>query len=93
MGIREWLESLDAPATDAAFATFDTRVDHPRVPGSAAKKAAKRLRGMHLRQAADPQSFWVHGLEGPLVDGELDRARDWGRSLVKVVGPDSQPVG
>jgi hypothetical protein len=75
------------------FATFDTRVSHPRVPGSAAKKAAKRLRRVHLRQAADPETFWVHGLEGPLDDGELDRARDWGRSLVGTVGPHGQLVG
>lgn len=92
-GIREWLESLEPGASETVFATFDTRVSHPRVPGSAAKKAAKRLRRVHLRQAADPETFWVHGLEGPLDEGELDRARDWGSSLVEVFGPQGQPVG
>lgn len=92
-GIREWLESLEPGESEAVFATFDTRVSHPRVPGSAAKKAAKRLRRVHLRQAADPETFWVHGLEGPLDEGELERAREWGRSLVEVVGPQTQPVG
>lgn len=83
MGVREWLAGLDG-STLPAYATFDTRVNHPRVPGSAAKKAARRLRRMGATQAADPESFWVEGTEGPLVDGELDRARGWGRALAHV---------
>jgi len=83
MGVREWLAGLDGTSLPAC-ATFDTRVNHPRVPGSAAKKAARRLRRMGATQAADPESFWVEGTEGPLVDGELDRARGWGRALAHV---------
>jgi hypothetical protein len=30
---------------------------------------------------ADPQSFLVEDSEGPLVDGELERAREWGAAL------------
>jgi flavodoxin len=93
MGVREWLESLDPAQTEAGFATFDTRVSHPRVPGSAAKKAAKRLRRLSLRQAAEPETFWVHGMEGPLDDGELERAREWGRQLGASIDPGTQPVG
>ena len=81
MGIREWLDGLGSSAAPRAFATFDTRVDRPRVPGSAAKKAAKRLRRLHATPTTDPESFWVHGTEGPLLEGELDRARAWGRTL------------
>ncbi|MGZ5404033.1 MAG: flavodoxin family protein [Nocardioides sp.] len=83
MGLREWLDGLTLPTPPPQFAAFDTRVNHPRVPGSAAKKAAKRLRRLDATQGADPASFWVHGTEGPLVDGELDRARAWGRDLSK----------
>lgn len=83
MGIREWLDELPTAAPARAFATFDTRVDHPRVPGSAAKKAAKRLRRLHATPTTDPESFWVHGTEGPLIEGELERARAWGRTLVE----------
>ena len=82
MGVREWLGALDGTQVHTAYATFDTRVNHPRVPGSAAKKAAKRLRKLGATQSADPESFWVEGTEGPLVAGELDRARGWGRELV-----------
>ena len=81
LGLREWLEHLRPEDNRPAFATFDTRVSHPKVPGSAAKKAAKRLRRLGLPQVSEPTTFWVHGLEGPLDDGELDRARAWARGL------------
>ena len=83
MGVREWLEQLTPDATPPRFATFDTRVNHPRVPGSAAKKAAKRLRKRGATAQTDPESFWVHGTEGPVLDGELDRARTWGSSIAR----------
>lgn len=83
LGVREWLEQLPPEATPPRFATFDTRVDHPRVPGSAAKKAAKRLRKRGASAAVDPESFWVDGIEGPLLDGELDRARVWGSAVAR----------
>ncbi|WP_406831039.1 flavodoxin domain-containing protein [Pedococcus sp. KACC 23699] len=88
MGVREWLESIEPGRTGTAFATFDTRVSHPRVPGSAAKKAAKRLRKLGLTQAVPPESFWVHGLEGPLDEGELERAGAWGRALTEAGAPE-----
>lgn len=81
MGVREWLAALDSATLPTAYATFDTRVNHPRLPGSAAKKAAKRLHRLGGTASADPESFWVEGTEGPLVDGELERARGWGREL------------
>jgi flavorubredoxin len=83
MGLREWLDGLEHDSLPNHFAAFDTRVDHPRMPGSAAKKAAKRLRKQGSTQSSDPESFWVHGTEGPLLDGELDRAQGWGRSLAQ----------
>jgi len=82
-GIREWLDGL--PAADLAVATFDTRVGKVRhLPGSAAKKAAKEVRRHHLGRVVDTESFYVDDMEGPLVDGELDRARAWGLELVAV---------
>lgn len=80
-GIREWLASL--PARDPAatpFACADTR-SGPRIPGSAARAAHRRLRRRGYRPVAPPRSFWVAGTSGPLRDGELDRAREWGREL------------
>jgi hypothetical protein len=80
-GIREWLATLPArdPAA-TAFACADTR-SAPRIPGSAARAAHRRLRRRGYRPVAAPRSFWVAGTSGPLRDGELDRAREWGREL------------
>ncbi|MDR6865008.1 flavodoxin/nitric oxide synthase [Phycicoccus sp. 3266] len=93
-GIREWLESLADERHTPPFAFFDTRVNRPRVPGSAARRAAALVRRQHGSVATRPVSFWVTGTQGPLVDSELDRARTWGRSLSTVVGPGlGRPVG
>jgi hypothetical protein len=80
-GIREWIASLTSPGRDIPVATFDTRVTSPRLPGSAAKKAMKRLVALGFRPAAKPQTFGVHGYSGPVADGELERARRWGEEL------------
>jgi hypothetical protein len=80
-GIREWLDAL--PARDhLRVATFDTRVSSVRhLPGSAAKAAARQVRHRHLGQVVATESFFVGDTAGPLLDGELDRARAWGTSL------------
>jgi hypothetical protein len=80
-GIREWIEGLAKSARAVPVATFDTRVVTPRLPGSAAKKAMKRLVSLGFRPAAKPETFGVHGYSGPVADGELERARQWGRTV------------
>ena len=81
IGLREWLDAVhDDPAT-TLIATFDTRVSRPRVPGSAARAASRRLRRLGFRRADGPKSFYVTGMIGPLVDGETERARRWGEFL------------
>jgi flavodoxin len=79
-GLREWLTTLRAPGSLWA-ATFDTRIDKPRMPGSAARGAEKRLRKLGFQIASPSESFYVTGTAGPLVDGETDRARRWGEEL------------
>lgn len=81
-GIRDWLGELPA-SQHLSVATFDTRAGSVRhLPGSAAKAAAKEIRRHHLGRLVSTESFYVEDLAGPLLDGELDRARSWGRSLV-----------
>lgn len=80
-GIREWIASLSSPGRDVPVATFDTRVTSPRLPGSAAKKAMKRLVALGFRPAAMPETFGVHGYSGPVSDEELERARRWGEQF------------
>ena len=86
VGIREWLERL--PQSETPVATFDTRVAKVKhLPGSAAKKAAKEVRQHHLGRLVAAESFWVEDMEGPLLEGELERAAEWGRSLLGTVVP------
>ena len=73
--------SSRARATCAGDVTT-TRVRHPRVPGSAARVARKRLRGKGFHAVDPPMDFWVDGVDGPLQEGELERARSWGAELV-----------
>jgi hypothetical protein len=40
------------------------------------------LRRVGFRILAPAESFYVTDTEGPLIDGELDRARRWGDKLV-----------
>src|SRR4051794_8380116 len=81
IGLREWLDALPA-RHGPMLATFDTRVATMRHwPGSAGKAAAKVGRHDGYELAASPMSFYVEDVDGPLVDGELDRAQAWGRQL------------
>lgn len=81
LGVREWLASSGATAMIAAFDTRSNRMRH--WPGSAARKIARTLRGRGMHQVARPASFYVLGTVGPLVDGEIDRARGWGTSVAR----------
>ena len=85
-GIREWLDRSPAIAGMAA-AAFDTRVDKPRVPGSAAHKAYRRLRRLGGRMVVRPESFWVTGTPGPLLSGEERRAQRWAAALAAAAAP------
>jgi hypothetical protein len=69
-----------------AVAAFDTRISRPRLPGSAAAAAEKRLRRLGFRVLARFQSFFVEGTTGPLARGELERARRWGEELAVELG-------
>jgi flavodoxin len=80
IGLREWLGNL-CDVRGISAATFDTRIFKPRVPGSAAKGGEKRLRRKGFRIIAPAESFWVTGTQGPLVEGEIERARDWASRL------------
>ncbi len=85
-GIREWIDKLQEGPHAEKVATFDTRVTKVRhLPGSAAKSAAKGLRRHGYSTVAKPESFFVDDVSGPLVDGELERARAWGEQLAAAV--------
>lgn len=76
-GVAEWLDALPAGRGGRA-AAFDTV--NGRFSGSAAKRIEKRLR-RHGVEVAARESFLVSSMEGPLADGELARAEQWGAAL------------
>ena len=81
-GLREWMAALPSGEHTAKMATFDTKVESMHhLPGSAAKSAAKAARRHGYESVAKAQSFHVHDPYGPLLDGEVDRARAWGQQL------------
>lgn len=85
-GIREWLDTVQHLAKPVPAVAFDTRVDSPRLPGSAAKAARHELRSLGFAVYEKPKTFRVHGYEGPLVDGELERAAAGARGLISSEG-------
>lgn len=76
-----WLESL--PEGSAAAAAFDTEARGPF--GKAAPTIARSLEAAGYRLIGKPTGFYVTGKYGPLRDGELDRAREWGRELAAIL--------
>ena len=79
-GLRAWLSALEGDKLSAA--AFDTRIDRSAaLTGSAARGISKRLHRRGFTLAAEPVSFFVEDSEGPLAEGELERARAWGASL------------
>lgn len=81
VGLREWLAAISEGSGSVAVAAFDTRIKKPRLPGSAARAAEKRLRRLGFRVIAPSESFYVAGASGPLLEGEAERAYLWGEKL------------
>ena len=75
-------------------AAFDTRTDMATVGshrligkildhfGYAAPKISSNLEKKGGQVIKPPEGFFVKGTEGPLEDGELERATDWARQIV-----------
>jgi hypothetical protein len=81
-GLREWMAALPSGNHTEKMTTFDTKIKSMRhLPGSAAKSAAKAAHRHGYESLSKAESFYVEDIDGPLLDGEIDRARAWGRRL------------
>ncbi|TXG90997.1 flavodoxin/nitric oxide synthase [Rhodococcus rhodnii] len=80
-GVAEWLDRR-APERIPPCALFATVTGTGVFSGSAAKAMRKRLRRTGATVLAR-EEFVVTGREGPLRDGERDRALGWGASLAQ----------
>jgi len=79
--MRAWLDGISAGNGYAA--AFETRIWWS--PGGATRAILRRLERAGYRPLAKGQRFIVKGTRGPLRDGELDRARQWGKELSTAV--------
>jgi flavodoxin len=61
-------------------AAFDTRVKL-FIHGDAAKKISKALENAGAEIIIEPQAFFVKGREGPLLDGEIEKASQWAKLI------------
>jgi flavodoxin len=76
-------------------AAFDTRFSEERIDslgfvvskllpvfGYAAKPISDRLKKKGGKLVASPEGFYVDDTEGPLTEGELERAETWARQIL-----------
>ena len=94
-GTQAWLKTLPPGKLDGVrVAAFDTRVDVAQVGnrfltfmvrlfGYAAEPIEKALVGAGGEVAGPAAGFIVEDKEGPLREGETDRARAWARGLLQ----------
>jgi flavodoxin len=66
-------------------AAFDTRYasKFARIFGYASVRIANNLKGKGGNLVAPPEGFFVTGKEGPLKEGELERAAGWAKGIVE----------
>lgn len=67
--------------TDSGFLKFLIKLF-----GYADAKIAKALAKAGAELALDNDGFGVSGTEGPLLDGELERAQDWAKGILHKIG-------
>jgi hypothetical protein len=80
--LRSWLETL--PKGEGRGAAFETKVRGPF--GNATTAISKALERAGYHPLGKPQGFIVKGKYGPLRDDELERAREWGAELARLMG-------
>lgn len=94
-GTRAFLNKLPANAlTGIRAAAFDTRIRVEdtnsgflkfmvKIFGYAAPSIAGMLKKKGARPAGEPEGFYVKESEGPLHEGELERAGGWAKSCAQ----------
>ena len=86
--LRSWLDALEPGRGWSA--AFETRIWWS--PRGATGTIEKRLAALGYPVVAKAEKFVVRDKYGPLREGELDRAREWGRTLAKRAAAHREPV-
>ena len=82
--MREFLDKVQAPALQGTnVAAFDTRHSSKLtvIFGYAAGRIAASLKKKGGTLIVSPEGFLVTGTEGPLKEGELERAAAWAKEI------------
>ena len=79
--LRSWLDAL--PAGSGRYAAFETRIWWS--PRGATGDIEKRLARAGYRAVSKAHRFVVKDKYGPLREGELEKARQWGAELAGAV--------
>jgi flavodoxin I len=82
--IQEFLNKIPADSLkNVRVAAFDTRVKAwiAKVFGYAAGRIAESLKEKGGTLAAQPEGFIVKGRQGPLEEGEVERATAWAKAV------------
>jgi flavodoxin I len=90
--VRDFLNKVAGPAVKGRnVAAFDTRISAKWVGifGYAAGRIAKNLKSKGANLIVNPEPFFVEGTQGPLKEGELERAASWAKELTGIGTPDS----
>ena len=77
-------ELSESDVKDLKIATYDTRISAKWVGifGYAAGRIARALKKKGANLVSEPEPFFVAGTEGPLKEGELERAGAWAREVI-----------
>ena len=83
--IQALLKAVGAALRGVNVAAFDTRLTSKwvRIFGYAAPRIAGSLKEMGATFLGSPEGFFVLGKEGPLKEGEIERAAGWAKEVVK----------
>lgn len=93
MSVQKLINSIPAEGLkNVKVAAFDTRFIEKdqnfairlliKTIGYAADKISRALVEKGGQQSVPPEAFFVTGKEGPLKDGELERAAEWAKKLL-----------
>ena len=83
--IQTLLKTASVTLKGIRAAAFDTRLTSKwvRIFGYAAPRIAGSLEELGATLLGSPEGFFVLGKEGPLKEGELERAAGWAKEVVK----------
>jgi len=83
--VKAFLDNLPAEALkEKRLAAFDTRFKNvlTKVFGYAAPRIEAAIKEKGGNATAQPQGFFVKSTKGPLLEGELERAAAWAKSVM-----------